>query len=429
MSLGFRMKDNNYLYLIMEIIILKALLHRNNECIGIYFDKTAVLEKIIRKQPGAKWSHTNKCWYIPLTQKGYTLLVSHLKDTATINSDALKAYLQKKKAVTATVAPKAVATPQGPEGKNTAYKKSVAPGEPGGLSPAFKLGTANLTALEKFVQQLQLKAYSASTIRTYRNEFLQLLQLLKNKAVDKLEPDDLKRYLVYAMEKEGISENTAHSRLNALKFYFEQVLGREKFFWEIPRPKKHLQLPNILGEKELGRLFNALDNLKHKAILFTAYSAGLRVSEVVALQLKHIDSDRMQIFVANAKGKKDRVVGLSPVLLDILRQYLVQYKPRPKLYLFEGPQPLTPYNARSAQRVFQLAKEKAGIKKEVSFHGLRHSFATHLLEKGIDIKYIKDLLGHFSIKTTERYLHVSKEKLVNIISPLDDLWEKGGLHI
>ena len=413
----------------MEIVTLKALLHRNKECIGIYFDKHAALEKIIRKQPGVKWSQTNRCWYIVLTQDAYGLLVTDLTGKATINNNALKAYLQKKKAVAKTVAPKVVSTTQVPANvavgaaKNTAYKKPVA------LSPAFKLGAVNLKALEDFVQQLQLKAYSASTIRTYRNEFLQLLQLLKNKPVDKLTPDDLKRYMVYAMEKEGISENTAHSRLNALKFYFEQVLGREKFFWEIPRPKKPFQLPNVLGEKELGRLFNALDNLKHKAILFTAYSAGLRVSEVVALQLKHIDSDRMQIFVANAKGKKDRLVGLSPVLLDILRQYIVQYKPRPKLYLFEGPQPLTPYNARSAQRIFQLAKEKAGIKKEVSFHSLRHSFATHLLEKGIDIKYIKDLLGHFSIKTTERYLHVSKEKLVNIISPLDDLWEKGGLNI
>jgi site-specific recombinase XerD len=135
----------------------------------------------------------------------------------------------------------------------------------------------------------------------------------------------------------------------------------------------------------------------------------------------------MQIFVERAKGKKDRYVGLSPVLLDMLRQYLRQCHPRPMKYLFEGQNPGEPYNARSAQKVFQTTRHKAGIPKEVSFHSLRHSFATHLLEKGIDIRYIKDLLGHFDIRTTERYLHVKKEQLINIVSPFDDVWKKGNI--
>jgi integrase/recombinase XerD len=210
-----------------------------------------------------------------------------------------------------------------------------------------------------------------------------------------------------------------------VKFYFEQVLGREKFFWQIPRPKKPQLLPKVLGEDELGRLFKALDNKKHKAMLFTAYSGGLRVSEVVNLKIKHIDSDRMQILVEQAKGKKDRYVTLSPVLLDILRDYIKTYKPKPKTYLFESGQTQTQYPTRTVQRIFQLAKEKAFIDKEIGIHSLRHSFATHLLEKGTDIRYIKDLLGHFNIKTTERYLHVSRKALVNIISPLDDLFRKG----
>ena len=210
-----------------------------------------------------------------------------------------------------------------------------------------------------------------------------------------------------------------------VKFYFEQVLKREKFFWEIPRPKKQLILPKVLGESEIASLFNALENKKHKAMLFTAYSAGLRVSEIAALKLKHIDSDRMQILIENGKGKKDRYVTLSPVLLDVLRGYIKQSIKRPKEYLFESDQTGTAYPTRTIQRVFQLAKNKARISKSVGIHSLRHSFATHLLEKGTDIRYIKDLLGHFSIKTTERYLHVKKEQLVNIISPLDDLWRTG----
>jgi site-specific recombinase XerD len=228
--------------------------------------------------------------------------------------------------------------------------------------------------------------------------------------------------MVYAMEKEGISENTAHSRLNALKFYFEQVLNREKFFWEIPRPKKPQQLPKLLNEDEIRRLFNALSNKKHKAMLFTAYSAGLRVSEIVNLKITHIDSKRMQIFIEKGKGKKDRYVNLSPIVLDILRKYISSYKPVPVKYLFESEQTLVAYPTRTVQQIFTNAKNKAGIKKEVGIHSLRHSFATHLLDKGTDIKYIKDLLGHFDIRTTERYLHVSKKQLVNIISPFDDLW-------
>ena len=212
-----------------------------------------------------------------------------------------------------------------------------------------------------------------------------------------------------------------------MKFYYEQVLKRERFFWEIPRPKKPLLLPRLLNENELAKLFNSLTNKKHKAMLFTIYSAGLRVSELVNLKISDIDSKRMQIFIERAKGKKDRVVNLSPVLLDILRAYIKTYKPKPKTYLFESEQTFTAYPTRTVQQIFGNAKAKAGIKKEVGIHSLRHSFATHLLDKGTDIKYIKEILGHFDIKTTERYLHVSKKQLVNIISPFDDLWKSNAI--
>ncbi len=397
----------------MQTVTLKALLHRNQECIGIYFAKDKLLQAIIHKQPGVKWSQTNSCWYIPLSEKGYNLLIEDLKEKAIVNNALLQAYLQKKKKVEKTL----------PVQKYVEDKKQPALTKPIALSAAWQLSDANTQALAKMIQLLQLKAYSPSTIKTYRNEFMQLLQLLKTKPVDDLQADDIKRYLVYAMEKEGISENTAHSRLNALKFYFEQVLGREHFFWEIPRPKKPALLPKLLNEEEIRHLFNALTNKKHKAMLFTAYSAGLRVSEIVNLKMADIDSKRMQLFIARGKGKKDRYVNLSPVLLDILRNYVKEYKPKPLVYLFESEQTMQAYPIRTVQQIFSNAKNKAGIKKEVGVHSLRHSFATHLLDKGTDIKYIKDLLGHFDIKTTERYLHVSKKQLVNIISPFDDLWK------
>ena len=318
-------------------------------------------------------------------------------------------------------------------GKNNELSKAVIPkvlAAPLKLTPAktiYKLSKENNEALQKFKQQLVLKSYSPSTIRTYTNEFMQFLGTIKEVPASEFGTARIKDYLQYCFEKLKLSENTLHSRMNALKFYYEQILKKEKFFWEIPRPKKPMQLPKVLGEEELGKLFNALTNKKHKAILFTAYSAGLRVSEVAALKIKHIDSNRMQIFIENAKGKKDRYVSLSPVLLDILREYIKKYKPQPKEYLFESEQTKEAYPTRTLQRIFQLAKERAGILKEIGIHSLRHSFATHLLEKGTDIRYIKDLLGHFNIKTTERYLHVSKQSLVNIVSPLDDLFKKGNI--
>lgn len=206
-----------------------------------------------------------------------------------------------------------------------------------------------------------------------------------------------------------------------MKFYYEQVPGREKFFREIPGPKKRAILPKTPGESELKRLFGALKNKKHKAILFAGYSAGLRVSGVVKLEFRHTDRSRMQLLIKNAKGKKDRYVMLSPVLPDILTNYYRTTDPRPLKYVFEGPEPGTPYRASGMQRIFQMARKDACIHKQVTFHSLRHSFATHLPEKGIYITYIRDLPGHFDIKATARYLHVKKEQLINIESSLDSL--------
>jgi integrase/recombinase XerD len=283
---------------------------------------------------------------------------------------------------------------------------------------------ANLQVLPALQQKLTLKGYSPATIRTYCNEVAQFLYVLKSVPAESMTPERIRSYMQYCHEKLKLREATLHSRINALKFYYEQVLGRDKFFWDIPRPKKHFQLPKVLSERELTRLFRSPKNLKHKAILFTAYSAGLRVSEVVNLKLKDIDSDRMQILIEKAKGKKDRYVSLSILLLDILRGYLRQCQPMPSVYLFENPMnPGQPYSIRSVQKIFNVACRMAGIQKHVGIHSLRHSFATHILEKGVDIKYIQELLGHYNIKTTERYLHVKRDQLIVLPNPLDELYK------
>lgn len=368
----------------MTSIDYQVITHRNRSRILVRFVHNKAWNERIKQVPGASWSSTLKGWHIPDTEEN--------RRKCGLPVDTALA-VQQRKVQTSTI----------------------------------KLSANNKAQLMLYLEQLALKQYSKSTLQTYRNEFMQLLQLLKDIPVQDLTPDHLKRYMLYCVVKLQLSENTLHSRLNALKFYFEQVLRREKFFWEIPRPKRPLQLPKLLNEEELRKLFNALSNKKHKAMLFTAYSAGLRVSEVANLKIKDIDSKRMQILIQRAKGKKDRYVNLSPVLLDILRKYIAEYQPKPTEYLFESEQTFTAYPTRTIQQIFAKAKQKAGITKDVGIHSLRHSFATHLLDKGTDIKYIKDLLGHFDIKTTERYLHVSKQKLVNIISPLDDLMNEGGI--
>jgi integrase/recombinase XerD len=356
--------------------------HRGRSRILIQFAHNQQWNERIRKVPGAQWSSTLKGWHIPDTAE-------NRKKCGLAPQTDLAVVQQKVKA------------------------------------SSSKLSANNREQLLLFIEKLALKKYSRSTMQTYRNELSQLLLQLGDVRAQDLTPEHLKRYMLYCVTQLKLSENTLHSRLNALKFYYEQVLHRDKFFWEIPRPKKQLQLPKVLNETEIGRLFKVIQNLKHKAIVFTAYSAGLRVSEVVNLKLTDVDSKRMTLFIQQSKGKKDRYVNLSPVLLDILRSYLQKQNPRPKNYLFEGQVPGEPYSIRSAQQIFINAKKAAGISKLITFHGLRHSFATHLLEKGVDIKYIKDILGHFDIKTTERYVHVARKKLVNITSPLDDLHEKG----
>jgi len=283
--------------------------------------------------------------------------------------------------------------------------------------------------LKQAEEEMILKGMSRATRRTYLSELGRFMADIRQVPATDFTNDRLRKYLAWCLEKIGLSENTIHSRMNALKFFFEQVLKREKFFYEIPRPKRPFLLPKLLNEDELGRLFTALENKKHKAILFTVYSSGLRVSEVVNLKIADIDSGRMQIHIRGAKGKKDRYVNLSPLLLDILREYIKTCQPKPKEYLFESDQTATAYPTRTVQQIFSNARAKSRILKEVGIHSLRHSFATHLLDKGTDIRYIKDLLGHFNIKTTERYLHVSKQQLVNIVSPLDDLYKKGKITL
>ena len=337
---------------------------------------------------------------MPLNQENYGRIKELVKAKATLDTSLLREYLAQRKAALPLL-------------KQDKLSKARA-----NMLLNFPLSKENLEAFTNYQALLKLKGYSPRTFQTYTNAFHYLLRLLGNVPVQSLTREHLQAYLLWLMEKRGYSPQSLHSAINALKFYFEQVEGRGKEFYDLPRPKKPLKLPSILAEEEVVSLIQKTTNLKHRALLMTSYSAGLRVSELVSLKVLDIDSKRMMIHVREGKGGKDRMVPLSKKLLETLRVYFKGYKP--KTYLFEGEDGKR-YSARSAQDVLLEAKRKAGIHKKGSIHMLRHSYATHLLEAGTDVRYIQAFLGHESLRTTMLYTHVSRLKIENIQSPLDRL--------
>lgn len=277
--------------------------------------------------------------------------------------------------------------------------------------------------LKSMKDRMKLKGYSPKTIKSYISHAGMFLEYCKND-IDKLTKDDINKYLLYLLEEKESAHSFVSQSVSSLKLMFGQVFSREDMVTNIVRPKKENKLPEVLSSKEVLKLLDNVTNLKHRAILFLTYSSGLRVGEVVRLKPKDIDSDRMLVHVVQGKGRKDRYTVLSEVAVKVLREYAREYKP--VTWLFPGEDPNSHITERTVQRVFEKAKEKAGISKNVSVHSLRHSFATHLLEGGIDLRYIQELLGHQSSKTTEIYTHVTQKSIKSIASPLDRIMGRGG---
>jgi site-specific recombinase XerD len=272
---------------------------------------------------------------------------------------------------------------------------------------------------KEYLEILTLKRYSEKTINTYRKAFIDFINYFKTKDLDTITGDDIKDYLLYMIEKRKISASLQHIIINAIKFYYEKVLKLDKLpYITIERPFKEKTLPAVLSEEEVQKIISAIDNLKHKTLILTIYSAGLRISELINLKLADIDSKRKIVIIKEAKGKKDRYSLLSEKLLLYLRRYYKEYKPQK--WLFEG-QNGEQYSDSSIYNILYTACNKAGINKKISVHTLRHSFATHLLERGADLRYIQELLGHGSSKTTEIYTHITRKGMEQVKSPLDNL--------
>ncbi len=271
----------------------------------------------------------------------------------------------------------------------------------------------------QYTNHMISQRYSKKTMYNYTNCLLRFCQTHDPKLHSKEDNDILFQYF-NEMAKSKFSTATIHVHINAVKYYYENIIGATYPDIVIIRPQKPRQLPAILSKDEVKRILNQVTNKKQLAMLYLAYSAGLRLGEIVSIEIKDIDSSRMMLHIRAAKGGKDRMVTLSPLVLAILREVHILYKP--KKFIFEGQQPGEHYSERSLQKVFELAKSKAKILKKASMHTLRHSYATHLLEAGTDIHLIQTLLGHSNIKTTLIYLHVSNKSIANVKSPLDDLF-------
>lgn len=371
----------------LPVVTLRHLLIDGERKIGLQFYPDKVIHALIKTLDGAKWSPENRMVYIPNTPELFTQLMDTFKGVAYLNCR----YFFRNRPL---------------------HNGSHADG-----LEAVKALDAAKACPAAYIERLETKRYSSSTARSYVTHFARFINAFPDKALHELSEADIQSYL-HGIVKLGYSLSHQNQAINAIKFYYEQVLDMPQRFYDIDRPRPERKLPKVLSEEEVSRMISATTNMKHKAILLTIYSCGLRLSELLNLKLSDIHGDRCTVLVRDAKGKKDRQTIIGVNALNFLRKYYVVY--RPKHYVFEG-EGGGRYSAKSVQHIIARALLKAGVCRHATAHTLRHSFATHLLENGTDLRYIQVLLGHSSSKTTEIYAHVSTKRLRDIVSPADRL--------
>lgn len=277
----------------------------------------------------------------------------------------------------------------------------------------------NNVVYTQYIAKLKQKRYSENTIKAYTKYFKDFILNFSNRELSNIAPDEINKYILELINNKNISSSQQNQRINAIKFYYEKILQQDRQTYLIERPLKERRLPEVLSKYEIRRILEKTENLKHRAILLLIYSAGLRRSELINLKISDVNSKRMLLRINGAKGKKDRFSLLSESMLKLLREYFKEF--RPKEWLFEGAKG-SQYSSTSMHRILKKSAAQAGIKKRVHLHMLRHSFATHLLEQGTNIRLIQEILGHESIKTTEIYTHVSSQDLKSVKNPADDLF-------
>lgn len=366
------------------MITLEPMMHRGSLCIALRGRYSGNVAALIRNDPGLIYSRSQGCHYAIYSSERLEALRKLLTEANVLGEDRWDSLLT-----------------------GTSQLQTCANG---------------IVVPEAYHDHLIKRRYSKATCDNYEAQFKAFLNFLYPKTADQFTEEDIHRYQLYLVEKRRVSHSTQNLAINSIKFYLEQVKRGERREYFIERPRKELKLPTVLSEEEVKDLLFRTHYIKHKCMLLLLYSAGLRISELLSLRQADLDQDRKLIYVRGAKGKKDRVTLLSSVACVYLSDYLKLLKP--KEWLFEGHDG-GQYSATSVNKIIKRSAAEAGIRKRVSAHTLRHSFATHLLEHGTDLRYIQSLLGHESSKTTERYTKITRRGFENLVSPLDRIGDPG----
>ena len=363
----------------LPTVVLEQKVHRRTNQLLIKFTYNETLKDLVKMIPNVKWSLTLKSWYVVNSSHNLKEIFRVLKGHALINTNNI----------------------------------------------SFKKENARQAIPKEYELLLIRRRYSPNTIKVYVSFLKSFISFLKKKKIEDATESDIRAYQDYLVTQKKVAISTQNQAINAIKFYFEKVLGNEKKTYYIERPRKPKKLPKVLSELQVFKILRCTVNYKHKFIISLLYSSGLRISELLALRKKDLLPEKNLIFVRAAKGKKDRTTVLAENIKKLHLLYLKKYKPN--YWLFEGPN-RSQYSTTSVGNIIKKSAMKAGIEQAVTAHMFRHSFATHLLEQGVGLRYIQNILGHSSSKTTEIYTQVSSASLAKIKSPLDSIIEHNKLN-
>ncbi len=378
------------------VITIKKIHHRGSDQLALFFSYNEKLIDIARGIGGIRWSHTHSCWYLPDTEENFKTIFRAFKGKAWLDLSEIR---------------RSAAAPVHKKAKQksthlTPYKN--------------KLSEKARDQIEKMVRNMRASNYSDSSIRVYRSMVEVFLGFI-GKEANEITMEDVRDFQYHFWVKKEYSNATQRQFIAAFKHLLEVVPEVKIDPEAIDLPRKERALPKVLSEEEVMRILGVIRNIKHFVSVGLLYSSGLRLGELLDLRIADLDFDRMQIHVRKGKGYKDRYVGMSQHLVPVIQNYIRMYAPRE--YFING-QGGGRYTAGSVRKFLDKAAKKAGIKKHVTPHMLRHSYATHLLEAGVDIRHIQELLGHSKPETTMIYTHVTTKQLTDIKSPLDKLVEK-----
>jgi integrase/recombinase XerD len=382
--------------------VLKAIDSSQNTYFAFKIQKDSHEMEQIKSCPTRYWNKDQKVWLVPYSVANWKMIMTKMGNIKFVVSSEV---------ITIPECPSYHKQPK-PKPSTTAAPLTKP------AKPIVLLSQSHQDVLLKMREQLIIKRYQYNTMKSYLACMTEFLVYYADSQADLLTINDIRSFMLHKINVDKIKENTQNSLVNAIKFYYEHVEKREKFYVYDLRPRRPSLLPGFLSKEETTKLLKCIDNLKHRTAIQLIYSAGLRLGELTKLKVRDIKFDMGIIEVKGAKGKKDRITTLSTKVKTLLLEYIDIYKPH--YYLFEG-QSGGKYSERSVQQVMHNAVQKSGVDENATVHTLRHSFATHLILDGVDIRTVQELLGHNSPETTAIYTHITDKMKKDVKSPLDNL--------